>query len=522
MTPNVRFIDWTCFAAAAVSAALGGCAAFPHNQPSLAERRNADSAVNPADELPRTTQAPPKDSDEQPAVVAAAFLAPGRDGAEPAPPDDQGDVVPVVPEPLSTLEGRIGETPPPSASKGAMTLDQIINATLLADPTLRAGFEAINQAAGDALTASLRPNPTLAVDQTLLPLVRPFTEEAQGGPPQLDVAVAYPIDWFLFGKRAAAMQAAGLGVRVSEAEYADLVRRRVLEAATAYYDLLEAKALLDLTRQDAANLRRVEELTQKAVEGGGRPQVELSRVRLDRLRAEQGVRDAENALVAARARTLAVMGRDDAAEAFDAAGSLDDVAPFEPPAVEEAYAVAVENRPDVASLRLRVAQANAELLTERRNAFPEVAVQAGYTRQFQKKAIGFPDADSYGVGFEMGLPLSDRNQGNRLRAAATAAQQRFELQARLVELRAEVVQAEKELRTAAANAEAVAQEQLRLAVEVRDSLNKAYAAGGRPLIDVLDAQRNYRETYRIYIESRAALGRAVVQFNAVLGRSATP
>jgi cobalt-zinc-cadmium efflux system outer membrane protein len=57
---------------------------------------------------------------------------------------------------------------------------------------------------------------------------------------------------------------------------------------------------------------------------------------------------------------------------------------------------------------------------------------------------------------------------------------------------------------------------------VRDSINKAYEAGGRPLIDVLDAQRNYRETYRLFIESRANLGRAEARYHALLGRKVTP
>ena len=122
----------------------------------------------------------------------------------------------------------------------------------------------------------------------------------------------------------------------------------------------------------------------------------------------------------------------------------------------------------------------------------------------------------------MTLPFFDRNQGNRSRAMSIAVQQRFELQTGLVELRSEVIQADQELRTALANAKAVAEEQLKLAGEVRDSLNKAYEAGGRPLIDVLDAQRNYRETYRLFIESRANLGRAGVRFNATLGRKVTP
>ena len=80
-----------------------------------------------------------------------------------------------------------------------MSLDQAIGATLLADPKIRAGLEAIHQANGDLLTSSLPPNPSLIVEGQYLPL-RPFTPQQPGGPSEFDLQVGYPIDWFLFGK----------------------------------------------------------------------------------------------------------------------------------------------------------------------------------------------------------------------------------------------------------------------------------------------------------------------------------
>src|SRR5215813_4663634 len=169
------------------------------------------------------------------------------------------------------------ELPPPRKLEDAarttgpgLTLDQAINATLVADPKIRAGLEAINQASADALTASLLPNPTLLADVQLLPLTRPFTVTQQGGPPQTDYQLSMPIDWFLFGKRAAAMVSAQLGVRQSEADYADLIRQRVRDTAVAFYDVLEARALLDLARQDTQNLTQLEDRIRKALDIGGR------------------------------------------------------------------------------------------------------------------------------------------------------------------------------------------------------------------------------------------------------------
>ena len=477
-----------CGLASGLLAAAGGCA-----QHGL--RSGPGDAV-----LPVAASVPPATA---PGVVPASYQAPAAGASELLPPPREVGVA--APE-----------------SKAGLTLDRVINGVLLADPRLRAGFESINQANADALTASLPPNPTLFADGQLLPLTQPFTIDRQGGPPQADVIVSYPIDWFVFGKRAAAMQAAGLGVRVSEADYADLVRQRVLAAATAYYDVLEAKALVALAGQDVEGLRRVETSTRKAVEAGSTRQNDLSRIRLDRLRGEQAARDAENVRVGATARLRALLGQSDADPAFEVGGKLDDAPAAEPLPDEEAFAVALNNRPDIRSLRFQVAQAAAATELARRNAFPSVIPQLGYTKQYQSKAIGFPDADSYGFGVTMTLPFFDRNQGNRAKTASVTVQNRFQLQAGTVDLRAEVVQAGQDLRTAAANSRAVANDQLQLAQGLRESLTRAYEGGNRSVLEVLDAQRNYRDTYRLFITGRASYGRAAARYNAVLGKQVAP
>ncbi|MDB5313366.1 MAG: outer rane efflux protein [Gemmataceae bacterium] len=450
----------------------------------------------------------------RPAAPSAgqALPAPNQLSSEPAarPPSQ----LPPGPTAGSGTPGQpAGET-----SAARLTLDQVINAVLITDPRLRSGFEVINQAHASALTASLPPNPTLYTDIQLLPLLEPFTVTQQGGPPQFDLQVSQPIDWYVFGKRAANMAREALGVRAAESDYADLVRRRVLDAATGYYDVAEAEALLDIARQDVINLQRVEAATIKAVDAGTKPRVDLDRVRLDLLTARRTVRDAQTVLVNAKARLRAMIGRTDADPAFDVAPGLDAPPIGDVPPPDEAFALAVKNRPDIEARRRRVAQAGADTEAQWRAAFPPVTPLLGYTRQYQHKAIGFPDQSSWAAALTIGLPFYDRNQGNRAKAASVQSQARYDLAADLAVLRAEVETVAQELRTTRANAEAVAGEQLKLARQVLDSITAAYAAGSRPLTDVLDAERNFRDTYRTYISARAAYWRAVYRFGAVLGQ----
>jgi cobalt-zinc-cadmium efflux system outer membrane protein len=387
----------------------------------------------------------------------------------------------------------------------------------VSDPKLRVAFEAINQANADALTASLLPNPTLFTDGQLLPLTRPFTVTAQGGPPQIDEQIGWPIDWFLFGKRAANMAREALGVKVSESDFADQVRQRVTEASLGYYDVLEAKALLDLAGQDVDNFKQARDAVAKVVPLG-KPQIDLNRVELDLLRARQTQRDAETTLVTAKAKLRAMIGRTDADPDFDLRGSLDEPLDATLPPPDEGFALAVRNRPDIESDRRKIAQATADMTAQRRAAYPQVSPTFGYTRQFQRKAIGFPDANDWSVSLTMTLPVFDRNQGNRLKAYSTFAQSQYGLATDLATLRAEVETTGQEFRAAKANAESIGADQLKLATDVRVSVTRAYQAGGQTLLDFLDAQRNFRETTRAYITSRAAYWRAVYRYRAVIGQ----
>ena len=427
---------------------------------------------------------------------------PGSQVVDPAKP-----IEPTKPERLK--ERLVGEK---------LSFDEVINAVLISDPRLMAGFQGINQANADALTASLVPNPTVMADILMLPLARPFSPDRTGGPPQQDVMVSYPIDWYVFGKRAAQMASASAMVKVSEAEFANLVRIRITEGALAYYDVMEAKALLDLANQNLAILAKVEVALTKAVEAGGRPKVEINRIRLDILQNRQTVRDVETALVAAKARLRALIGRSDRDLDFDIAGTLDALLTTNTLGAAEAFDLAVDNRPDVKAIRARMLHTEANVIVEDRKKYPELIPMLGWTRQYQVAAMGQPDAGSWNASLTTQLPFFNRNQGNRAKASSYAVQAKIDYEATLVALRAEIETTAQELKAARNNAEAVAGEQLRLANEVLQSITDAYEAGTRTLVEMLDAQRNFRDTNKSYISMRAGYWRALYRYYSATGK----
>lgn len=400
----------------------------------------------------------------------------------------------------------------------SVTLNQVIFASLNGHPVIAAEMEMIRKARADYLTSTLFPNPQLFTDVQLLPLTRPFTVDRQGGPPQQDVILTYPIDWYLFGKRSAAMISAQNGVRVTHAEFENLIRLRIAEAASVYYTTIEAKLLFELAVENVENLERLEAVTKQAVLNGGRPAIEANRIRLDLIAAEQRRRTAEATAKSALARMRAIMAIDNSDLDVSPAGDLGKTFDANILGINEAFGLAQQARPDINSIQWQVAKASSDIVIQQRAARATVAPSFGYTRQYQEKAIGFPDANSWSAALAMGLPVYDRNQGNISKATAEQRRLQYQLGAALLDLRAEVTQAVAELSAAQLNAQSVANEQIELASKVRDIIVDAYKSGGRPLIDVLDAQRNFREIYGLYITSRAEYWRTLYRFYSVIGR----
>lgn len=400
----------------------------------------------------------------------------------------------------------------------AIGLPQTIRLSMLVDPRIQAALQSVEQARADYTTAGLLPNPMLRGSQTLNPLPgSPFNARTgQGGPPQFDIGIAYSVDTLIFGKRSAAMEAARLGVDVALAEYSDVARQRVLEAITAYYDVLQSRELLRLAREEVEQIGRLQTITERRLALGSVGQIEAERIRVALIAGRRRLVEAEAEFDNSLSRFRARLGQAHGAERADAAGTLEFAVPQPAPELASALAVAEEHRPDFVAVRRQTTRVRADLTRERRAAWPTLNLAAGYTRQFQQQAIGFPDASSWGAGLEMSLPIFDRNQGNIRRAESSIVQADRLVEAARIDLRAEVVQALRSYRSAYQIVTTVAQA-LRGAASTRQRIGEAYSLGGRTLLEVLDAQTSYREVFREYTMARAEFLRSLHRLNAVVG-----
>jgi cobalt-zinc-cadmium efflux system outer membrane protein len=380
-----------------------------------------------------------------------------------------------------------------------------------------AGAERVRMAEADLITSSLVPNPSLFADCQLIPL-QPTDIGNQLGPPQWDTLVSFPIDWLLFGKRLAAMQAARQGVEVSSADFANVLRIQLAQTVDAFYEVLMDDAYFKLAEKNLEELTELEKLTQDLAKTKKVGPLELDRIQLAVHEALLERHDRELSLEIAKARLRPFLGRTAADADYAVEGTLTVTAVVPPPKLEEALALAEAHRPDLLSGRKAIDQAVATVELERRRAKPQVSVQPGWSYYDQRHMNGFRNGSMFDIGISMTLPVTDRNQGNIRKAQAQLSERRFAYQGDRADALADV---EVSVATYDDAVEHLTQfntpETLKAAHALRKRMEAAYRAGDRKLIELLDAHKAYRDRLAHVIEFESDYWRALNRLNAAVG-----
>jgi cobalt-zinc-cadmium efflux system outer membrane protein len=404
--------------------------------------------------------------------------------------------------------------------KEKITLPLAIELCVMNNFRLLAGSEKVRQAEADLITASLIPNTSLFADYQLIP-AQHVDIRNQLGPPEADVLWSVPIDWLLFGKRVAAMQAARLAIDISEADYADLHRQTVGRTVDAFYELLADEAYFKLSEENLTELQALEKLTEELARNKKAGTMELDRIKLAVHEALLERHDRELALEVAKARFRPLIGRTAADPDFEVEGALSVSAVVPPPKLEEAMALAEMHRPDLIAAQRAVDHANALVALERRRAKGQVSIQPGWSYYNQHWMNGQRNGSMVDFGISMTLPITDRNQGNIRKAQAQVIERQFTYQGDRADALAEV---EASVATYADAVEHLTQfntpETLKAARDLRKDMEAAYRAGERKLIELLDAQQAYHARLAHVIEFESDYWRGLNRLNVAVGLKA--
>lgn len=385
-------------------------------------------------------------------------------------------------------------------AREGLTMEALVALSHERAPSLRAVRERIGIAEGERRQASLRPNPTAAVERR---------EQFGGLDTQMSIGVAVPLDLF---RRGARIAVAGHAVASATFMAIDEERLHAAMVRDGAADVLAAVRQLEVAARIASASRQRLDLLASRVDAGAAPPLERDLADVEWRRSEADVMAlqgmADRALIALKA--LVGLSGD---TPLRLAGSLDVAVDTLVPAPAADVAGAIGDRPDVKALDEDVAKAAAE----RARAASEGKFDLSLTGGFMRRAAGVAPTrermNEVMFGVMVDLPWRNRQQGaigaaeaSRRSAEALAAAGRLDARA---EIDAARVRDDAATRVVARFRDGL----LALADRNLAVVRESWQLGRGTLFDVIEEERRYLALQTDYT---SALREAVDARTAVL------
>jgi outer membrane protein, heavy metal efflux system len=404
-----------------------------------------------------------------------------------------------------------------------VTLDKAIDITLERSLDLHSKFLEIPMARADILQANLRSNPVFYQDGQLLQYKgtsTAFSRAAPGGPSQFDTNITYPFD--ISHKRQARTMVASRAERVLEALYQDAVRQRIDDIYGAFVTALAARQTVRYAKTSADRLVEVTDRNEQRFKKGDISLADLNQVRIRLRTARLGLADAQATYRKTKLDLGSLMNLtlEEIAQ-LEIKGSIDDVAAPPPPA-EELRKLALAERPDILSIRLGVHRAEADVRLAKANAYNDIYVLwQPYTFQ-DNSPFGLKSQYSWALGVTVPLPIYNRNQGGIARAKINVTQTELQLGDLERQAQIDIEQAVQEYEVTRREVDELREHVIPPARQVLENVNKLYNDGLSSVLDYLDAQQDFNQIVKQYLDTAVRHRRSMLSLNTVVGRKIMP
>ena len=390
----------------------------------------------------------------------------------------------------------------PGESIGRLTLAEALNLVLKNNSSLAAFAEEIHAKDAAAQQAGLLPNPNLAVE-----LENFAGEDELEGFDSAETTIALSQLVELGGKRSKRRQVATLEKDLAGWDYQTKNFDVLASTAKTFIQVLAAQQRQTLTEE----LVRLSEQTFAAVaarvEAGKVPPLEQTRAQVELASARTVAYKARRELQANRGRLAAFWGVLQP-EFSQAVGDLTTINPV--PNEEDFYSL-LKNNPDLARWDTEIDQSEATVNLASAKAIPDLTFSFG-VRNFQESG-----SNALVAGFELPLPLFDRNQGGVREARATLEKARHERRAAEIEARADLAEAYQSLSASYAEAITLRDEILPSAQSAFEASDFAYREGKFGFLQMIDAQRTLFVFKGQYLQALATYHQSRIEVERLTG-----
>lgn len=409
---------------------------------------------------------------------------------------------------LPGLAGVVAAQQPSGSSvPRAWTWDTVKDRFEQNNPTLLAGKLNIDELKADEITAHFRPNPDLGL---LSDQIDPF----KAGPNHGALAYLLPSATISYlheraHKRELRTESAKKATAIGVSEQSDLERTLLFSLRSAFVQILQAKAVLQVAKDNLDYYDHVLKVSRDRFQAGDIAQIDLDRLELQRVQYESDAQAAEVNLRTSKIELLMLLNDRTPVEQMDAVGVFDFNDQIQP--IDDYRRMAMDTRPDFQAAVQSVDKA----VTDHK-----LAVANGSTDPTLSFDIGRnPPIDVYfGVGVNFPLRIFDRNQGEKLKTQIDISRNEKLRDAAQAQVFNDVDSAYATLNSNLTLLRPYKEKYLQQAVRVRDTILFSYQHGGAALLDFLNAQSEYRSVELNYVNLVGSYLTTAAQLNLAVGR----
>jgi outer membrane protein, heavy metal efflux system len=410
----------------------------------------------------------------------------------------------------------MAQVPPGPPSSQPLTWPDVRARFEANNPTLLADQLNVDESKAEEITAYLRPNPTFS-------LTADGTQIAPSHGQWKPFAGTFEVPSVSYlherrHKRELRLESAKKGTVIAEFSHADLDRTMLFNLRSMFVSTLEAKAVLELAKDNLAYWDHVLDISRIRFHAGDIAQVDLDRLELQRVQYESEVETAEVDLRTAKIQLLTLLNDRTPIDRFDVSGPYDFNDHLLPR--DDFRKIALDIRPDLKAAVEAVEKAETDHELAIANGSTDPTLSAWYTHN---ASTNNPFAtNTLGVSVSVPLRIFDRNQGEKLRTQLDITRQQRLRDAAEATVLSDV---DSGYAVVASNLRLLLpykQKYLQQATRVRDTIFFSYQHGGASLLDFLSAQSDYRNLQLNYLNLIGSYLTAAAQLNMAVGREVVP
>lgn len=385
----------------------------------------------------------------------------------------------------------------PSLFGTSLSFDAAVEQFVKHNYDLQIARQEAQKSHADLITAKERPNPVLNSSYEFMNVKNHFSDTSTGSNAQATVILAHPIE--TAGKRDRRIDLALHSISLNDFIYDEALREQLGGLIDAYYGVLSAQTDLANAEDNAKAFASIMIVAKAKLDNGFLSRMEYQKISLQQIDYIKEIENNRLSLTQEQENLAALLALD--SSDISAAAPVPALIPI--PSLDELLAN-IAQRPDCKAAKENLSVADAALNLEKANAVPNVTVGVEYA------SFGPTYEPLAGVNFSVPLPVYDRNEGEIEKSRISALQAANFYNKTLRMAKTDVIQSYETARTRE-TLYRVMEKGFAEAKELKEKQEKIFALKGVSVLELLDAQKSYRDYQKNLAHAGIDLQTAVIR-----------